>query len=379
MTRTPEIELLNARRRLLEFANTYDAAPARTVLNMVWERAREVAKSASGSWLGYQANVYYRDFQAPPAGVHFDIEHGMSGTYFSGPDHNWIELTGQQVFDLLVDESAKDALATAETQAEEGLLLLKSVKADVGSILTVYLDAHDDKYISRLSEEIEKAKVLHAGDIANQLFPNRQLITSDMRAVQQGTWAPPHVKVQARITAAHQPAAHCRELADRLEKIASHLSRVSKFEARSARVGTNIFIGHGRSFVWRDLKEFVRDRLSLPYDEFNRIPVAGITNIARLSEMLEAAACAFIIMTADDELADGKVQARMNVIHEVGLFQGRLGFTKAIVLLEEGCEEFSNIQGLGQIRFPKGNIAAKFEEIRLVLEREGVLHAPSTT
>ena len=31
------------------------------------------------------------------------------------------------------------------------------------------------------------------------------------------------------------------------------------------------------------------------------------------------------------------VKARMNVIHEVGLFQGRLGFERAIVLLEEGC------------------------------------------
>ena len=114
----------------------------------------------------------------------------------------------------------------------------------------------------------------------------------------------------------------------------------------------------------------------MPYDEFNRVPVAGITNIARLSEMLDAAACAFVIMTGEDEQADGKVQARTNVIHEVGLFQGRLGFTKAIVLLEEGCEEFSNIQGLGQIRFSKGNISAKFEEIRQVLEREGVIEAP---
>lgn len=63
----------------------------------------------------------------------------------------------------------------------------------------------------------------------------------------------------------------------------------------------------------------------------------------------------------------------LNVVHEAGLFQGRLGFTKAIVLLEEGCEEFSNIQGLGQIRFPKGNIAPAFEEIRRVLEREGLI------
>ena len=40
----------------------------------------------------------------------------------------------------------------------------------------------------------------------------------------------------------------------------------------------------------------------------------------------------------------------MNVIHEVGLFQGRLGANKAIILLEDGCEEFSNIQGL--VRMP---------------------------
>ena len=101
--------------------------------------------------------------------------------------------------------------------------------------------------------------------------------------------------------------------------------------------------------------------------------MAGITNVARLSEMLDSAAFAFLIMTTEDELADGTTQARMNVIHEVGLFQGRPGFTKAIVLVEDGCQEFSNFQGLGQIRFPNGRIAAKFEEIRQVLEREGVI------
>lgn len=113
--------------------------------------------------------------------------------------------------------------------------------------------------------------------------------------------------------------------------------------------------------------------MQLPWDEFNRVPVAGVTNQARLVEMLESAAVAFMIMTAEDETAEGGMQARMNVIHEVGLFQGRLGFTKAIVVLEEGCNEFSNIQGLGQIRFPAGNIGACFEEVRSVLEREGLL------
>jgi len=88
--------------------------------------------------------------------------------------------------------------------------------------------------------------------------------------------------------------------------------------------------------------------------------------------MLDAAAFAFLVMTAEDEQFDGKVRARENVVHEVGLFQGRLGFARAIVLVEDGCEEFSNIHGLGQIRFPRGNIAAKFEDIRAVLERERI-------
>jgi predicted nucleotide-binding protein len=78
-------------------------------------------------------------------------------------------------------------------------------------------------------------------------------------------------------------------------------------------------------------------------------------------------------MTGEDEMADGGIQARMNVIHEAGLFQGRLGFSKAIVLLEDGCQEFSNIQGLGQIRFSKGQISTAFEEVRRVLEREGLV------
>jgi predicted nucleotide-binding protein len=77
-------------------------------------------------------------------------------------------------------------------------------------------------------------------------------------------------------------------------------------------------------------------------------------------------------MTGEDAHPDGQ-HARENVIHEVGLFQGRLGFERAIVLLEDGCRSFSNIDGLGQIRFPKGDVNAKTEEIRQVLEREGIL------
>jgi predicted nucleotide-binding protein len=136
-----------------------------------------------------------------------------------------------------------------------------------------------------------------------------------------------------------------------------------------------VCIGHGRSPLWRELKDFLVERVHLRVDEFNRVPIAGLSTTERLAEMLESAVFAFLIMTGEDEQADGKLHSRLNVVHEAGLFQGRLGFKKAIILLEDGCEEFSNIYGLGQIRFPIGNISAQFEAIRRVLEREIVISA----
>lgn len=137
--------------------------------------------------------------------------------------------------------------------------------------------------------------------------------------------------------------------------------------------GKRIFIGHGRSPLWRELKDFLADRLRLPYDEFNRESTAGHHTTDRLQTMLNEAAFAFLIMTAEEEHSDSTIHARPNVIHEIGLFQGRLGPHRAIVLFEEGCTEFSNIFGLTQIRFPRGDIKARFEEIRRVLEREGFI------
>jgi hypothetical protein len=79
----------------------------------------------------------------------------------------------------------------------------------------------------------------------------------------------------------------------------------------AALVGTNVFIGHGRSPLWRELKDFIKDRLSLHVDEFNSVPVAGISTSDRLSELLDSAAMAFLVMTAEDEHADNKLYARL--------------------------------------------------------------------
>jgi predicted nucleotide-binding protein len=166
-----------------------------------------------------------------------------------------------------------------------------------------------------------------------------------------------------------------RDRVERLERFLMSLQAIGGTTILKASRAGRVFIGHGGSPVWRELKDFLQDRLRLAWDEFNREAVAGFTTFERLDEMLTAASFAFLVMTAEDEHADASLHARENVVHEVGLFQGRLGPRKAIILLEDGCEEFSNIIGLSQIRFPRGRVSAAFEEIRCVLEREGVVAA----
>lgn len=334
--------------------------------------ASEIGRAFSGSWLGYHSRVYYDGFTRPPPGAHFSQEWGLKSLFSGGGSSNsWREFDPDEVEQSIRSKAGEFDLEKLRSAAREAEGEFGRGKSEITSILTA--QAGEDRFLAKLLEDLGLLEALSPSEIAQLWSPKGQIMTRDTTAVGQGNQVPPHISVRADVTSLRQVFIVCKDASEIARKAASHLERTARGRVRDARVGTNVFIGHGRSPMWRELKDFVQDRLELPWDEFNRVPVAGITNIARLSEMLDSAAVALVLMTAEDETSEGKMQARMNVIHEVGLFQGRLGFTKAIILLEHGCEEFTNIQGLGQIRFPPGNIGAAFEDIRHLLEREGVV------
>ena len=84
--------------------------------------------------------------------------------------------------------------------------------------------------------------------------------------------------------------------------------------------------------------------------------------------MLDKSSIALLVITAEDETAQGSMRARQNVVHELGLFQGRLGFSKAIVIVEEGVEMSSNMESIQQIRFRAAEIRESFGEVLATLE-----------
>lgn len=346
-----------------------------TELQKIADVASMIGRAWSGSWLGYQSRVYYKDFNAPPAGANFDKTYGLTGRIANETRGEWYEYAFEDVKKHIYKLAGNINLDALEEDAYEAAELFEDAKSDILSIIYANIEKNfpKDKFISSLIEKVENVSLYTESDFIQASSPKGQLRCADQVAVAQGFMPPPHIAVEAKIASLQQPYKACNELRKNALKLSSHINNLEDKQVVSERIGTNVFIGHGRSLMWRELKDYVHEKLHLPYDEFNRVAIGGVTNIDRLSQMLDQACIAFIIMSAEDEMADGNLQARMNVIHEAGLFQGRLGFKRAIVLLEEGCEEFSNINGLGQLRFPKGRISAVFHDVREILQREGII------
>jgi len=290
-----------------------------------------------------------------------------------GTSGEWEEFSRDVVEAEIRRRAGNPDLSQASEASNKVRLVFMQRRDDIISILRTAKGKYDDQFLGKLIEETEKAKAFTHVEFVGYFRPSGKLWSQDTLAITQGLWTPPHISVLAEVLSLTAPKLACESLANVARRAFSHLERTEKNQIKAGRVGTNVFIGHGRSKEWKDLKDFIKDRMRLPWDEFNRVPVAGIPNTVRLSTMLDAAEIAFLVLTAEDERADGNLQARMNVIHEAGLFQGRLAFTRAIVMLEEGCDEFSNIAGLGQIRFPKNDIKAAFHDVQLILEREGLI------
>jgi predicted nucleotide-binding protein len=150
--------------------------------------------------------------------------------------------------------------------------------------------------------------------------------------------------------------------------IAASVEKPNLFEGKPC-----IFIGHGRSPLWARLKLFLQEDLGLRTECYESESRVGESIVPILEGMLEKADFAVLILTAEDETASGSMRARQNVIHEVGLFQSKLGFKRAILLKQEGVEDFTNIAGLQYIPFPDNNIEQSFYLLQRTLKKEGLL------
>ncbi len=377
----PYQELLSIADRMDELAERSRQDDIEEPLELLEHAAEEIGRAGSGSWIGYHANVYYRDLRPPPPGTHFSQEWGLMSA-----DPNWFEFNRADVGKAIYERAGNPDTEPAKEFHSRDAREFATHKTNSLSNLEIELRDSNDGFLTRLKDEVSQLSFVTPDEMVRPWRPSGARISRDTDALSQGQIVPPHIDVLAQVRAIQHTLYIVAELGRLTRQAAEHILRLSRRQQPQREAteiaGMKVFIGHGSSLVWLQLKDFLENTLRLQVQEFNSVPTAGRATKERLLEMMDEAAFAFLVMTGDDKFrvvngkdgqADTRLYPRLNVVHEAGLFQGRLGFERAIVLLEEGCEEFSNIEGVTQIRFPRNDISAKSEEIRRVLEREGLL------
>jgi sugar/nucleoside kinase (ribokinase family) len=135
---------------------------------------------------------------------------------------------------------------------------------------------------------------------------------------------------------------------------------------------SSVFIGHGRSLLYLKVQNYLM-QLSIDVKLYESESRSGYHIVDILKKMVNECNFAVLVLTAEDESVDGNFRARQNVLHEIGLFQGRYGFEKVVLLIEDGVEKFSNVEGLQYIPFNGSQIEQTFHELERVLKREKFL------
>jgi hypothetical protein len=305
-------ELVRIEQRCRAAADLLDSE-VKDPLKAAMNAANEVARAWSQSWLGYQSCVYYAHFERPPRGAVFSIGWGLDGFSLDETRGDWQEFSFQDVIDEILRRAGNPDLEELQRSSLKAQRVFTTSKEEVLATLDALLASAQDSALVDLRASLAKLN----GFISEETFAQSRrpggFMSNDVRAMEGGIRTPPHIAVESRTQSLWSP----RQQLDEVERIARQTrlylqKRIALKETSVVPTEGTVFIGHGRSKVWKDLKEFLQDRLHLTPDEFNLQSAAGMATTERLQEMLDSAVFAFLVMTAEDEHADSTKHAREN-------------------------------------------------------------------
>ena len=139
-------------------------------------------------------------------------------------------------------------------------------------------DTLPDANLAAMRSEVEAIRMVDETDILERWRSRGHVVTRDMLALNQGTRGPGHMRVLAKVAVASCPYMAAKEMSRLARRIAIHAEALGLGAAplSNRAIPLHVFIGHGRSALWRELKDHIKDDLGLQPDEFNRVPVAGV-------------------------------------------------------------------------------------------------------
>lgn len=257
-------------------------------------------------------------------------------------------------------------------KSEEVISILENYKKEFMGFLDNYVDTYSDGLDMRYDDEpIYKQKIIEIKDFLNDILGENKYVKEIDQAYILGMKnflnSPSHRSVENVISIISAAIT-------RIERN-KNIIKQNK-EINDETIKENVFIIHGKSEAkWRELKDILEKEFKLTPIILSEKPDTGRTIIEKFEEYAKTCSCAIAIFTPDDEVvSNGEkyLQARPNVIYELGWFCGHIGRDKVILLLKERTTIFSDFGGIVQKKFIK-YVAEKINEIRKDLEQMNIL------
>lgn len=133
-----------------------------------------------------------------------------------------------------------------------------------------------------------------------------------------------------------------------------------------------VFLAHGSSSEWTKVHDFLTKDCRLAVRSADALQGGPDRDVPAITGHVDGCGFAVCILV-DDEGRSDVTAANQRVLQLAGLFQGRYGFERVAMVVEEGCDVLSNVAGIVRLDYPRGDIGRVFWQMRQMLHREGLL------
>jgi CAP12/Pycsar effector protein, TIR domain len=163
---------------------------------------------------------------------------------------------------------------------------------------------------------------------------------------------------------------------NKLETIINGLeSFQTEFDSVEKPINDNcIFVGHSRSKLLTKLIAFLEDELNIKTITYDSESKEGDSITSVSEKLLNTVAFAILILTPEDETKEDKIKVHRNLVYETGLFQGKLGFKKVLILHQRGIGDLPDFTKAHSIKLIDKNIEQIFIEVKQILKSENIIN-----
>jgi len=210
MTEFEEIDVLLKQLTVIQSAGI--AVAVKKPKEALESSAQDIAKAASGSWLGYHARVYFHNLEPPPPGHHFSVEWGLRHPFHRPVSNDWREFRDEDVQALIRERAGSPDLGAAEDFAQKAEETFEAVKEEALAILRAALTLRLDPVLEKVAADVDSVKVHSAHEYVTYFKPKGSHSTRDTVVINQGIQVPPHIKIGAEIFELDAALLACKEL-----------------------------------------------------------------------------------------------------------------------------------------------------------------------